>query len=202
MQHDKFFTLAILLWSLLSLSEGVIFSVPAHNTECFYEQLEVGHDVRITYFVTQGGNNDIDFEVLSPGGTVIYSATREREGKFFFIAEKQGKHSFCFSNRMSTLTAKTVSLSLIATAPTKEKESDNVEMEQLKYEILQLSEGIHSIQSEEKYLRLREQTHRDTTESTNSRVLTWTLIETSSLIAVSIFQIIYLKRFFEVKRSV
>ena len=34
-------------------------------------------------------------------------------------------------------------------------------MEGLKYSILQLSEGIHSIQSEEKYLRLRERTHRD-----------------------------------------
>ena len=37
-------------------------------------------------------------------------------------------------------------------------------------------------------------------ESTFSRVLSWSLIETGALIAVCLWQVFYLKRFFEVKR--
>ena len=54
----------------------------------------------------------------------------------------------------------------------------------------------------QRYMRTRERVHRDTTESTNARVQWWSVFETFVLFAMSLWQIVYLKRFFEVKRVV
>ena len=64
MAKKTIFGIIFLIFCLFSTSKGLIFNVPAHYTECFFEVLDVGVEVRITYFVTQGGNNDIDFEVF------------------------------------------------------------------------------------------------------------------------------------------
>ena len=47
----------------------------------------------------------------------------------------------------------------------------------------------------------RENTFRDTSESTNSRVLWWSVIQTCALIAIGIWQIKHLQRFFKVSIS-
>lgn len=39
-------------------------------------------------------------------------------------------------------------------------------------------------------------------ESTNGRVMWWSLFEAATLVAVCLWQVYYLKRFFEVKRVV
>lgn len=49
---------------------------------------------------------------------------------------------------------------------------------------------------------VREATHRMTAKSTKSRIVWWSLLETVVLIGVCLFQVYYLKRFFEVKRGI
>jgi len=51
-------------------------------------------------------------------------------------------------------------------------------------------------------MKMREQTHRNTSESTNGRVLWWSVFECLLLIGMSCWQIFYLRRLFEVKRTV
>jgi len=52
------------------------------------------------------------------------------------------------------------------------------------------------------YLKNREIATRDTSESTNTRVLWSSLFEALALAAVSVFQVYSIKRFFEVKRVI
>merc|ERR1712188_223081 len=132
-------------------------------------------------------------KILGPDDREIYQGKREKEGKYFF--------KFCFSNRMSTLTPKTVVMD-IKVGKQMEQPGDNFVEDQLTPAIMQLADGISSIAAEEKYMRQREMVHRDTAESTNSRVLWWSILETVSLVAMSSFQIFYLRRSFEVRRPV
>lgn len=67
---------------------------------------------------------------------------------------------------------------------------------------MQLSEGLTAITNEQAYMRMRERVHRNTSESTNSRVVWWSAFEVIVLLAMSLWQIYYLRRFFEVKRIV
>lgn len=50
--------------------------------------------------------------------------------------------------------------------------------------------------------KVRDKIHRTINESTNSRVVLWSTFEALVLVLMTIGQVYYLKRFFEVKRVV
>jgi hypothetical protein len=65
-----------------------------------------------------------------------------------------------------------------------------------------LSELLAQVKDEQSYILVRERTHRNTAESTNARVKWWSLFQLMILVAEGIFQVWWIKRFFEVRVSV
>jgi emp24/gp25L/p24 family/GOLD len=61
-----------------------------------------------------------------------------------------------------------------------------------------LSELLSQVKDEQAYIVVRERTHRNTAESTNARVKWWSVFQLGVLVGMCIFQIWWLKRFFEV----
>lgn len=55
-----------------------------------------------------GGSFDVDYSVEGPGGKVILSGEKERQGDFVFVAQQAGTYTFCFDNDMSTFSDKFV----------------------------------------------------------------------------------------------
>ncbi len=62
----------------------------------------------------------------------------------------------------------------------------------------QLTELLSQVKDEQSYIVVRERTHRNTAESTNGRVKWWSIFQLGVLIGEGIFQVWWLKRFFEV----
>lgn len=52
------------------------------------------------------------------------------------------------------------------------------------------------------FFQMRDKIHRKINENTNSRVVMWSTFESLVLIVMTVGQVYYLKRFFEVKRIV
>lgn len=67
--------------------------------------------------------------------------------------------------------------------------------------VRQLSELLAQVKDEQSYIVVRERTHRNTAESTNGRVKWWSIFQMAVLIGEGVFQVWWLKRFFEVKNS-
>lgn len=65
----------------------------------------------------------------------------------------------------------------------------------------QLSELLTQVKDEQGYIVVRERTHRNTAESTNARVKWWSIFQLGVLIGEGVFQVWWLKRFFEVMLS-
>jgi p24 family protein beta-1 len=61
-----------------------------------------------------------------------------------------------------------------------------------------LSELLSQVKDEQAYIVVRERTHRNTAESTNARVKWWSVFQLGVLVGMCIFQVWWLKRFFEV----
>lgn len=75
-------------------------------------------------------------------------------------------------------------------------------MTPLQREITQLADALVDIQDEQSYTHERERSHRDTTESTNSRVLWFTFLEAATLVCMSLWQVYTILKQFESKVTV
>jgi emp24/gp25L/p24 family/GOLD len=64
-----------------------------------------------------------------------------------------------------------------------------------------LSGLLSQVKDEQAYIVVRERTHRNTAESTNARVKWWSVFQLGVLVGMCIFQVWWLKRFFEVSCS-
>jgi len=187
---------------LLASASALTFNVDPSKEECLYDEIQSGTKVSGSFQVSTGGFLDIDCKVSGPDERSIYAVKKETEGRFTFIAHESGVYKFCFSNVMSTVTPKTVSFSLVVGEPNKSQVAKSEHVTPLEKSVLALSEGLAQIQAEQEYMRMRERAHRNTSESTNTRVLVWSLLEAGALVAMCAVQIFYLRRFFETKSRV
>merc|ERR1711871_228237 len=194
--------LTCLLFAALASSpaSALTFTIQPNKEDCFFEEINKGEKVSMTFQVASGGFLDIDVKLLDPRDVKIFSKERETEGRHHFTTEHDGLYSLCFSNKMSTLTPKTVSFNFhVGIATTAHEVARKEHLTPLELTIVQLSEGLYNVQDEQKYMRVRERVHRNTTESTNARVLWWSFLEAAILVGMSLFQVSYLRRFFETK---
>jgi protein ERP2 len=198
-------TIALALYCVecteIDASTAVAVRIPAHKDECFFEDVRSsGAKIYVHYMVTSGGSLDIDANILGPDGQIIWASEKERENRILFKARLPGIHKVCFSNKMSTLTAKVVGFSIQVGDPT-ESTKDH-EVDPMERAIIHISQGVHEIKSTQTYLRARERIHRDTAESTNTRVLIWSVVEISLIVFMGIGHVWYLRRLFESRRAV
>ncbi|PQE11200.1 endosomal P24B protein [Rutstroemia sp. NJR-2017a BVV2] len=133
-------------------------------------------------------------------------------GDHSFTAQHDGKYLYCFSNEHWSGSTKDVSFNVhgIVYVPEAEAPSDPLEAEgknKINYgcfsssynsTVRQLSELLAQVKDEQSYIVLRERTHRNTAESTNGRVKWWSIFQMGVLVGEGIFQVWWLKRFFEV----
>ncbi|KAJ7638561.1 emp24/gp25L/p24 family/GOLD-domain-containing protein [Roridomyces roridus] len=192
--------LSLLLFLLLpTLSLAHLIDVDAGKKECFFEDLHKHDKMTVTYQVGGGGHLDIDFWLTDPANKVLGKQIRQSTGTISITAEKDGRHEYCFSNQMSAIADKIVSFNVHGIIYVGE---DADVVAPIEREIRALSNGLQSVKDEQEYIVVRERTHRNTAESTNSRVKWWSVLQAIVLFSVVAWQIYYLKSFFEVKRVI
>ncbi|KAL7645270.1 UNVERIFIED_CONTAM: hypothetical protein RMT77_003656 [Armadillidium vulgare] len=184
-------------------------TIDAHAEECFFEKVTDGTKLGVSFEVAEGGFLDIDFKITGPDGNSIHESERESNGRYTFPASMDGIYTFCFSNKMSTMTPKIV----MFTVDVGESHAQNAEGggagaddteggKKLEDMIKELSAALSGVKHEQDYMEVREKVHRAINDNTNSRVVLWSFFEALVLIAMTCGQIYYLKQFFEVRRVV
>jgi len=59
-----------------------------------------------------GGNYDVDVELKSPSGKIIYQTTKKQYDQVEKTADEDGVYQFCFSNEFSTFSHKVIYIGL------------------------------------------------------------------------------------------
>ncbi|KAF7951470.1 hypothetical protein EAE96_006779 [Botrytis aclada] len=187
--------------SLFGAAVAHNIQLAAHGRECFHEQLHKDDKMTVTFQVGDrefgsAGNLDIDFWIQNPANGYEAHERAVSNGDHSFTANHDGKYLYCFSNEHWSASSKDVSFNVhgIVYVPEAEAPSDPLEAE-----VRQLSDLLAQVKDEQSYIVLRERTHRNTAESTNGRVKWWSIFQMAVLVGQGIFQIWWLKRFFEVK---
>jgi hypothetical protein len=204
------------MWMVLAASAALLMrscsayfiTVDAKGEECFFDKVTMGTKMGLMFEVAEGGFLDIDVRIEGPDGKVVHQGERESNGKYTFAAHMDGIYKYCFSNAMSTMTPKIVMFTMdIGEAPStgvKDGAADAAEPSHNKLEdmIKELSTALTGVKHEQEYMSVRDRIHRAINENTNSRVVMWSFFEAMVLVTMTLGQVYYLKRFFEVRRVV
>ena len=118
-----------------------------------------------------------------------------------------GDYTYCFGNKMSTMTPKVIMFSMDIEEAQKHDaskangSSDN-NHNKLEEQVAELTSSLTAVKHEQEYMAVRDRIHRQINDSTNSRVVLWAAFEALLLVAMTLGQIFYLRRFFEVRRVI
>lgn len=193
---------SICLAMLIKQSAAYITTLDAHSEECFFEKAIAGTKLGFTFEVIEGGFLDIDVTIFDPDGSQIHHEPKASSGKYTIEASKDGHYKYCFSNKMSTVTPKVVMFNIETARQVQHKLSGAQEQDRMNDMIKTLTNSMTSVKHELEYLSVRDRIHRRINDETNSRVITWTWVEFLILLGVSLGQVVYIKRFFEVRRAI
>lgn len=189
---------------LLAIASAHTILLPPYGKQCFFENLKRNDELSISF---QVGSRDplnaeqlkADFYIVSPNGAVEKSLSSLDHGDISVKATNDGKYQYCFSNEKSGRVDLDVSFNVhgVIYIDVNDPKSDTLD-----YAVSKLSQLASDVKAEQDYLVIRERTHRNTAESTNSRVKWWSVFQIIFVALNSVFQIYYLKRFFEVRSVV
>jgi hypothetical protein len=203
----------LLFLTLFHESYALTMDVAAGSSQCVYFDVEAsllgsGSVIFGSFQVASGGFLDIDLAVKKPNGEAVYTAERKTTDRFSAGVTDQdiGEWSACFSNKMSTLTAKAVSFNFRlgegydgdeVHLQGNNKVATRKEIVPIEQNILKLASELIDIRELQNYANVRERAHRDTTESTNDRVKWFSVCEFILLLITNVWQIHTLRQFFE-----
>lgn len=200
-----FMTVALLLRGSDAYS-GFTMTIKPLDKACFYEILEVEERFDLSFQVVEGGNMDVDFWINTPDNQVFYPVYRQTTHTFGFNAPTKGKYTYCFSNQLSSSDSKVVTFTIQGPddrtkADTKDSKNTDL-IAPIQDEFRQLTNALRAIRDDQSFMAVREIRHQKTAESTSGRALYWALWQIIMVLGVGVWQIVYIRRFFEVKRIV
>ncbi|KAK1387867.1 Transmembrane emp24 domain-containing protein p24beta3 [Heracleum sosnowskyi] len=191
------------LINFLSLIQYISsLSIAVENVECVYEYaLYEGDNISGNFVVLDhdifwsSDHPGIDFIVTSPGGNTIHTVNGTSGDKFQFKAPRSGLYKFCFHNPFST--PETISFYIhVGHIPNNHDLAKDEHVDPINVKIAQLREALESIIMDQRFLKARDIHHRNTNESTRSRVIFYTITEYILLACASALQVVYIRRLF------
>ncbi|KAM7362037.1 transmembrane p24 trafficking protein eclair [Cochliomyia hominivorax] len=197
---------------------GLYFHIAETERKCFIEEVPDETTVIVNYKVELYDPRSNGFMPSSPGigmhvevrdsdDKIILSRVYSSEGRISFTSHTPGEHVICmYTNSTAWFSGALLRVHLdiqvgehaIDYASVAQKEK----LTELQLRIRQLLDQVDQITKEQNYQRYREERFRQTSESTNSRVLWWSVSQTVVLVCMGFWQMRHLKSFFEAKKLV
>lgn len=176
-----------------------------NENECFHERVPVGVKLGFSFEVIEGGFNDVDIQIKDPTGAIVHQDERSSHGKVTIEANLDGPYHFCFSNAKSSQAPKMVIFDIDRSDSTPKSIGPESDKDEETKKIVGMVESLLmatiSSRHDVRYLTARDRVHRKINEATNSKIVWWSGIEFLLLLSVTLGQVWYLKRFFEIRRS-
>ncbi|CAE7330356.1 EMP24 [Symbiodinium natans] len=201
------------LWLLAALPlqcTGLFFELKAKSAgpaECFKATPGHGHSLHGSY-EADGPNEGVLVTLTSGSGKELFRNANP-SGRFSIEVMEELPHRLCFESSVEE--SQMVSFNFhVDEHGDGTDHHDKEHMEYVTKEhtdkveelVAKLEAKANDILDQQQYAITREAVHRETAESTNARVMWWTLAEVAVLISLAAFQVSYLRSHFEVKQIV
>lgn len=142
----------------------------------------------------------LHFESRQKKGIDVKTDKELSEGSFTIPVDSNGDYEMCLSNGSEDNDGvmRIVGFNFRVTQDLEETDYEYVGLES---ELAEMRQGLDLLRDHQSYMGQREDLHKETLESINTKVLCWTVLEAVILIGMSFWQISYISSFFETKRK-
>eukprot|EP01113_Clastostelium_recurvatum_P006620 TRINITY_DN1300_c0_g1_i1.p1 TRINITY_DN1300_c0_g1~~TRINITY_DN1300_c0_g1_i1.p1 ORF type:complete len:216 (+),score=35.38 TRINITY_DN1300_c0_g1_i1:143-790(+) len=207
-------SLALLL-ICLSQCSAIYFEISGGAEKCFLEEvprdtLVIG-DYKVEDSATPVGtpsNLGLTVRIIDPENNPISDRSYPSSGRFAFTTQIGGEHQVCVSTNSSRWFGPAVKARIYMDIESGVAANDYdaiakaEHLTSLEISVRRLNDRVAAIRKEQAYQRGREITFRNTSESTNARVMWWSVLQLVVLVASGVFQMRHLKSFFKAKKLV
>ncbi|NWR10465.1 TMEDA protein, partial [Paradoxornis webbianus] len=215
----------LLLLLLVGPARPISFQLPGKARKCLRE--EIHRDTLVTgeYEITAEGRKEgrkegwkgkglcflpslSFFQITDSAGHILYAKEDATKGKFAFTTEDYDMFEACFESKLPVGTGRmpdqlvTLDMKHGVEAKNYEEIAKVEKLKPLEVELRRLEDLSESIVNDFAYMKKREEEMRDTNESTNTRVLYFSIFSMCCLIGLATWQVFYLRRFFKAKKLI
>lgn len=201
----------LILSSLLSSSLSLSVNVKPNQKECFYLTAAPETPCFGSFEILSEDPTSLSITVRGPPPLQKYLHEskysgqhaidkHETEGSFSFTADLEGDYGLCFENSQEISSDD----QLIAFNFRCVEISGDIDYEfaSMQSELFELQRGLSFLKDHQSFMNQREDRHKAILESTNFKVLGWTILEALILIGMALWQVAYISKFFETKRKI
>jgi len=197
----------LLLASLLQLSNSLMFHLQPNVQKCLREEIHKDVLVSGDYEVTEIPGQTVDLSVVDSKGGFLWKKEHAEKGRFTFTTDEYEVYEICFISKVphgQRGFQQEVYLSTKHGVEAKNYEGldEAAKLKPLEVELKRLEDLSESIVNDFSFMRKREEEMRDTNESTNSRVLYFSIFSMLCLLGLATWQVIYLRQFFKSKKLI
>eukprot|EP00163_Fabomonas_tropica_P020935 TRINITY_DN3686_c0_g1_i3.p1 TRINITY_DN3686_c0_g1~~TRINITY_DN3686_c0_g1_i3.p1 ORF type:complete len:221 (+),score=67.96 TRINITY_DN3686_c0_g1_i3:265-927(+) len=196
------------------------FTVEPERPRCISEEVEANQMMIVDWATfaedwgdasQQGHHLDLDIKMTNPNGAIVYQRPNlGRSGKFSHRAVLAGDYFVCLEAKLAkgaTYVAgmkRKVSIHFKVGVEAKDYTgiAQKEHLKPIEIQMRKLEDLLKEAGDEMLYLRQREERMRDTNESTNSRVVWWSVFSVVILASMTVWQVYYLKKFFQQKKMI
>jgi len=184
---------------------AMFFKLASNKVKCLKE--EVHKDVLVTgaYKLEDKPNVDVDIKITDTKDHILFQRSEITGGKFAFNLDEDDVFSVCFTSKV-TGEAPDIDIELDLKHGVEAKNYDDLakaeQLKPLELQLRKLEDLTDSIVNDFQQMKKREEYMRNTNESTNSRVLYFSVFSMICLIVLAMWQVMYLKRYFKTKKLI
>ncbi|CAK8682459.1 transmembrane emp24 domain-containing protein 10-like [Clavelina lepadiformis] len=197
----------LLVVLLAQQSVAIYFELPVNTEKCLRE--EIHKEVLVTgdYDVSKQPGVKVHLKVTDSNAHILYQNEEAVTGKFAFNTDDYDMFQICFSSKADFKgKIQPHEVNLVLKRGTEAKNYEEVakaeKLKPLEVELRRLEDLSKSIVDAFSYMKKREEEMRDTNESTNSRVLYFSIFSMLCLVGLATWQVLYLRKFFKSKKLI
>lgn len=200
-------SLGLILMLSVSFVTPIRWFMNPNTQKCLREELRQNVLVKGDYEVTSVENQFMDYIVRDSKGHILANKQEITKGKFTFSTENYDMFEICFTSRVPGYQRghpQEVSLNIKTgiEAKTYEGIGEVAKLKPLELDLKMLEDLSSSIVQDFSDMKHRAEEMRNTNESTSKRVHWFSMFSICCLFGLSVWQILYLRRYFKAKKLI
>jgi len=184
-----------------------MFKLQPNAQKCLREEIHKDVLVSGAFEITDAPGQTVNLAVIDSKGGFLWKKDTAEKGRFTFTTDEYEVYEICFYSKVphgQRGFPQDVYLSTKHGVEAKSYEGldEAAKLKPLEVDLKRLEDLSESIVKDFAFMRIREEEMRDTNESTNSRVLYFSIFSMLCLLGLATWQVIYLRQFFKSKKLI